>query len=188
MDAFESLVATVLRHQGYWVWPSFRVALTKENKRTIGRPSSPDWEIDIVAYKGATNRLFVVECKSYIDSSGVLERAFSQDEADRKHTARYKLFNDENLRNIVLSRLEEQLVAIGACQDNPLVTLCLAAGNVKSEKDRVSLHTRFTQNMWLLWDENWLKEQLCDIAARGYQNDIAAITAKLLLRGVDNSR
>src|SRR5262245_43986030 len=57
MDAFESLISMLLRHQGYWTTPSFKVELTKEEKRNIGRTSSPRWELDLVAYKGSTNEV-----------------------------------------------------------------------------------------------------------------------------------
>jgi hypothetical protein len=65
VDAFESLVSMLLRRQGYWTAQSVKVGLTKAEKRLIGRHSSPRWEIDLVAYKGSTNALLAVECKSY---------------------------------------------------------------------------------------------------------------------------
>ena len=67
MDAFESLVSLLLRRDGYWTATSVKVELTKMQKRAIGRPSSPRWEIDLVAYKPATNELLAVECKSFLD-------------------------------------------------------------------------------------------------------------------------
>ena len=57
MNAFEDLVALLLRAEGYWTQTSFKVALTKSEKREIGRPSSPRWEIDIVAFGGGHNEL-----------------------------------------------------------------------------------------------------------------------------------
>jgi hypothetical protein len=71
MDAFEQLVSEILWMGGDWVRTSVKVELTKEEKRLIGRRSSPRWEFDIVAYNGRDNLLRVVECKSYIDSIGV---------------------------------------------------------------------------------------------------------------------
>lgn len=72
MDAFEAVVAMLLRREGYWVIPSFKVDLTKDEKRAIKRHSSPRWEIDLAAYKGATNELIAIECKSFLDSIGVV--------------------------------------------------------------------------------------------------------------------
>ena len=71
MDAFEQLVSEILWMEGLWVRTSVKVLITKDEKRLIGRPSSPRWEIDIVAYSGRDNLLYAVECKSYLDSRGV---------------------------------------------------------------------------------------------------------------------
>src|ERR1700719_1729521 len=70
MDAFEQVVSEILWMDGYWVRTSVKVDLTKEEKVSIGRPSSPRWELDIVGYRGRDNTLRVVECKSYLDSRG----------------------------------------------------------------------------------------------------------------------
>jgi hypothetical protein len=34
-----------------------------------------------------------------------------------------------------------------------------------------------------LWDEKWLKEKLQLMSERGYENEVSAVVAKLLLRG-----
>ena len=62
MDSFESIVRTIFESKGYWVKTSFKVDLTKEEKRKIGRPSSPRWELDVVAYKGGIKEILVIEC------------------------------------------------------------------------------------------------------------------------------
>ena len=36
MDHFESIIATLLEAEGYWVRRSFKVNLTQEEKRRIG--------------------------------------------------------------------------------------------------------------------------------------------------------
>jgi hypothetical protein len=106
MDAFEQLVSEILWMEGYWVRTSVKVELTKDEKRQIGRPSSPRWELDIVAYSGRENLLKIVECKSYLDSRGVALRAF--DGSDDKSAERFKLFTDERLRAVVFERLAER--------------------------------------------------------------------------------
>lgn len=93
MDAFEALISMLLRHEGYWTQPSFKVELTKEQKREIGLPSAPRWELDLIAYKGATNELLVVECKSFLDSTGVVFR-----NGQFEPPKRYKLFAYDKLR------------------------------------------------------------------------------------------
>ena len=116
MDAFEQLVSEILWMEGYWVRTSVKVELTKDEKRQIGRPSSPRWELDIVAYNGRDNLLKIIECKSYLDSRGVALRAF--DGSDDKSAERFKLFADERLRTVVFERLRLQFAASGACRPN----------------------------------------------------------------------
>jgi hypothetical protein len=103
MDAFEQVVSEILWLEGYWVRTSVKVNLSNDEKRQIGRPSSPRWELDIVGYRGRDNSLQVVECKSFLDSPGVRASAF--DGSNLKDAERYKLFNDSELRSIVFGRL-----------------------------------------------------------------------------------
>lgn len=180
MNAFESLVAMLLERDGYWVKPSFKIALTKEEKRKIGRPSSPRWEVDLVAYKGSRNEVRVVECKSYLDSRGVVAAGFLGD--DETHLSRYKLFNDDVLRETVLNRLVVQLAELGLCAANPTVRLCLAAGKIATDNDRSKLQEHFREKGWVLYDDEWLVGRLKQVSSSGYENEVAAIVAKLLLR------
>jgi hypothetical protein len=180
MDAFEQLVSEILWMEGYWVRPSFKVELTKEEKRKIERPSSARWELDIVAYHVKKNTLYVVECKSYLDSVGVPAAAFSNADSDTAH--RYKLFNEPTLRKVVFGRLCKQLVEAGACRKNPRVQLALACGKIKSDADRKKLHAHFKRKGWDLWDEDWLKTCVKRLANQSYENQVASVVAKLLLR------
>lgn len=181
MDAFEQLVSEILWMEGYWVRTSVKVELTKEEKRQIGRPSSPRWELDIVGYSGRDNQLLAVECKSYLDSRGVALRAF--DGTDDKFAERFKLFTDDQLRIVVFNRLGLQFAESGACPPNPKVKLCLACGRIATDADRAGLHKHFAENGWELWDEPWLRERLKQMSDRGYENQVSAVVAKLLLRG-----
>lgn len=181
MDAFEQLVSEILWMEGYWVRTSVKVELTKEEKKAIGRPSSPRWELDIVAYGGRDNLLLIVECKSYLDSRGVALRAF--DGNDKRFAERFKLFGDNKLRDVVFARLSKQFATSGACQPDPTVRLCLACGRIASNADREGLHKHFAERGWELWDEPWLRERLQVMSARGYENQVSAVVAKLLLRG-----
>jgi hypothetical protein len=126
MDAFERVVSEILWREDYWVQNSLKVELTKEEKVALGRPSSPRWELDIVGYSGRHNELLVVECKSYLDSFGVQFRAF--DGTDEKLTNRFKLFNDETLRDVVLKRLRLQLFEAGLINEHPSIKLVLVSG------------------------------------------------------------
>ncbi|MBI3881716.1 MAG: hypothetical protein HY301_16830 [Verrucomicrobia bacterium] len=169
----------MLELEGYWIKPSFKVELTNEDKVAIGRPSCPRWELDLVAYKGATNSIRVVECKSYLDSKGV---SFADFDAGGPNAERYKLFNEEVLRNVVFGRLATQLTEAGLCAPSPSIELCLAAGRIANEYDLQNLKSLFAQKGWQLLDAEWLRTTLNRVAEGGYQDHVAAIVAKLLLR------
>ena len=134
----------------------------------------------IVAYKAATNTVYVVECKSYLDSIGVRASAF--DGSNLKAARLYKLFNEPVLREVVFERLCKQLFKAGACHDNPRVQLALACGKIKNETDRKELGARFEENNWKLWDEAWIKEGIRKMADQGYENQVASVVAKMMLR------
>jgi hypothetical protein len=176
MDAFEEIVSELLWAEGYWVRGNVKVDLSARDKKAIGRPSTPRWEIDIVAYSAKRNELQLIECKSFIDSRGVLLSDF-----DRKKNNRYKLFVETKLRNIVTKRLRKQLSDTGACRSNAKVTLCLACGKIR-DSHREDLKTKFRKRGWRLLDDVSLKNGLRSLADRGYENRVATITAKLLLR------
>ena len=182
MDSFETLMAMLLEREGYWVQNAFKGNLTKEEKRKIGRSSSPRWELDLVAYKGATNEVRIVECKSYLDSPGVRLSNFVSDGSRPQNFSRYKLFHEHVLFETVVKRLVSQLEAAGSCAPSPTVVLCLAAGKIKNEKDRLALRDLFSEKGWLLFDEPWIVQRVRDIAAGGYENNVAAVVAKLLER------
>jgi hypothetical protein len=177
MDAFEALISMLLRHDGYWTTPSFKVELTKKEKVRIGKASSPRWELDLVAYKGATNEVLAVECKSFLDSTGVIFRrgAF---EPER----RYKLFVDPVLRRTVLRRLVKQLIESGSCAPRPCVTLCLAAGRIAGKSDRMGLEAHFAKMGWRLFDSTWIQRGLIHASQCGYENDLAFVVSKILLK------
>lgn len=178
MDAFEKLMATLLRRERCWVRESLKVDLTKEDKRKIGRPSSPRWEIDLVGYKGDSNEILAVECKSFLDSRGVLFRNGRFEPANR-----YKLFSESDLREVVVDRLRQQLVESGACAPNARVRLALAAGKITSGTDRRGLERQFSINGWELFDDRAIRAMLTRSAEAGYENDPVLVATKILIRG-----
>ena len=184
MDAFESVVAALLERKGYWTRTSVKVDLTKEEKSQIEKPTSPRWEIDVVAYKGSTNSLLAVECKSLLNSPGV--RFSSFDGSSEREANRYKLFNDERLRKVVFNRLSIQLVESGFCPSLPEITLCLAAGNIY--QDAKPIHDHFKKNGWELWDADWLRNELDILSKSGYDNTVVAIVSKLITRNQNKNK
>lgn len=181
MDAFETVVAAILQSEGFWTRTSVKVELTKEEKREIGRPTSPRWELDVVGYRGSENEVRVVECRSFLDSAGVKCAAFDGSRPDLEK--RYKLFRDNNLRRVVLNRLTQQLVGAGFCAKDPAVQLCLAAGKISGDQDWLTQH--FEDQEWLLYTPDRLRDELRQLSDRGYENDVATIVSKLLQRDLN---
>lgn len=177
MDAFESLIETLFRRNGYWTRTSLKVGLTSQDKKAIERPTSPRWEIDVVAYKGSTNEVLAIECKSYLDSSGVVFRNGSLEPARL-----YKLFTDDTLREVVLNRLCLQLADEGLVAANPTVSLCLATGKIASRTDREAMREHMVSRGWHLFDEQWILDQLGEVANAAYEDDVAHVVAKLITR------
>jgi hypothetical protein len=181
MDAFETLVAQLMQREGYWVINSFKVELTKAEKKEIGRPSSPRWELDLIAYNPQKKNLRIIECKSYLDSIGVKSKSFSD---GAKLSGRYKLFTDIKLRQIVFSRLKTQLEDMGMILENTNIQLCLAAGKVATDTDRKELHEIFSAKQWLLFDEEWIISRLRILSSGRYDNTVESIVSKLIYRNM----
>ena len=51
MDYFERLVGTLLERRGYWVHQSYKIELSKADKRDLGKPSLPRPEITFLLTK-----------------------------------------------------------------------------------------------------------------------------------------
>jgi len=180
MDQFESIVATLLEANGYWVRRSFKVNVTKDEKRQIGKPSIPRPEIDLLALRFDKNELLALEVKSYFDSNGVKLSALQKQHDEPQGP--YKLFTSDRYRSIVLARLKQDLIASGMTCSETTIHLGLAAGKVyqgKSEQIRSYMESR----NWLFWSPEDVKQQVERLAECGYANDIATLTAKILLRG-----
>jgi hypothetical protein len=183
VDSFEAVVAAILHRRGYWTQTSVKVPLTKEEKYAINRPSSPRWELDVVAYRGATNELLIIECKSYLDSSGVDAATFEG--RNRKKQERYKMFFDDNLRRVVLRRLVKHLVSTGFCSPRPKVRFGLAAGRVKGKAQAAEERLRrvFARRRWIFLGPAEIRNELRALSDSGYENTVAAVVSKLLLHG-----
>lgn len=178
MDSFESIVKTIFESRGYWVQSSYKVCLTKEEKREIGKPSSPRRELDLVAYKGSTNEILAIECKSFLDSPGVQIQSFT----GGKGSDKYKMFNEDKLREVVFRRMKIQLIEDGLCKANPKIKLCLATGKVTTQRDRDELEKHFSQKGWHLYSDKWIKENLLRLSESGYENEVSIVATKILSR------
>jgi hypothetical protein len=125
-----------------------------------------------VAYIGGDNLLKIIECKSYLDYRGVKLRGF--DGSDDKLAERFKLFAGDRLRTVVFERCMPR-----ECRGQTLSGLW-------SHRDRYrpcGLAQAFLEKGWELWDEPWLRQRLKHMSELGYENQVSAVVAKLLLRG-----
>ena len=174
MDAFESLVAAILRAEGYWVESNVRVKLSPEDKRTLENYSMPNPEVDIVAYRPATDSLLVIECKSYFDSGGVHVR----DLKDGTNAQRYKMFVNARLRDMVFDRLGQQLAGAGLVTGTPKPRLGLAYGHA-SAHNQTQLEQHFREQGWLLLGPEQIRERVLAMASEPYDNQVASVVAKL---------
>lgn len=177
MDAFEELVAEVLRADGYRVHQGYKIDLSTADKRALGNPSMPRPEIDLIAYKAGTGELLSLECKSYFDSGGVHARDLLP---GGRNAQRYKMFVNAELRTMVLQRLGEQLAASGAVAGRPQPKLGLIYGYATRANTAI-LEQHFAEQGWGLYGPAWLKAHLQKMALRSYDNQVASVVAKLLL-------
>lgn len=181
MDAFEQVVGMLLERDGFWVRTSYKVILKKKDKLRIGLPSCPRWEIDVLAYKPSANLVRVVECKSFLNSTGVSYDAFTGKNA--KKAKRYKLFTDATLRNVVLARLKRQLrqKKNGMVLPRPRIVLCLAAGRIrKGDEARIGKYCE--EKGWQLFGTEWFRAHFLKLPDTDYENDVATVAAKLAKR------
>ena len=51
-----------------------------------------------------------------------------------------------------------------------------------SDADRVEREKYFAENDWVLFDARWICERLTSAANAAYENDVAHVVAKLLMR------
>jgi len=179
MDHFEGIIATLLEADGYWVRRSFKVNVTKEEKRLIGKHSIPRPEIDLLALNFAKNEVIAFEAKSFLDSTGVNFNELS--ETHETPEGRYKLFTSERYRSIVFKRLLEDLVSLGMANTSTEIRLGLAAGNVHQGHTPI-IRDFMQKNGWPFWSPDDIKSKVTALAERGYENDASIITAKILMR------
>lgn len=177
MDQFEALVGTLLEVEGYWVRHSFKVNLTKEEKRLIGKQSTPRPEIDILALRHHDNTVLAMEAKSFLDSPGVklsdLQANFDVP------TGRYKLFTCPQYRETVLNRLKQDLISCGMANEETTVLLGLAAGNVfKKQSKEIREHLE-KRGMLVLTPED-IRAKVRMLATHPYENNLAVVLAKIL--------
>ena len=179
MDHFESILTTLLEADGYWVRQSYKVNLTPEEKRRIGKPSIPRPELDLLALDFKRNALIALEAKSFLDSPGVKFK-----ELALKHTVpegRYKLFTCARYREVVAEGLLRDLMRNGMVNQKTKLHWGLAAGKVyRNEVEQIAAFME--SKGWFFWSPEDIRRKVQELASQGYENNAAIITAKILLR------
>ena len=139
----------------------------------------PRPEIDLLAFNLKVNEIILFEAKSYLDSRGVALADLQ--EQHQTPTGRYKIFTCDKYRQIVFKRIQIQLIEQGMADVKTTFKLGLAAGNIrKNDSDPIRQH--MTTRGWLFWSPEDIKHKVETQAERGYENDPAIITAKILMR------
>lgn len=179
MDHFESIISTLLEAEGYWVRRSFKVNVTKDEKRYIGKHSIPRPEIDLLALHFGRNEVLALEAKSFLDSPGV--KLTELQEEHQTPAGRYKLFTSQRYRSVVLSRLLQDLVDCGMANSGTKIVLGLAAGKIYQGQS-TAIREFMEKKQWVFWSPQDIKQKVTNLASRGYENDPAIITAKILKR------
>lgn len=180
MDAFEQIVADLLRAEGWWVSTNVRVKLEAAEKEAVGLKYASAFELDIVAYRGRTNTLRVLECKSYMFSKGVQAKEVLG--TGGRYKSRYKLFHNHHLQQVVKARLITQCIEQKLCAENPIFELGLVCGKMFSEEGRTDLRQKFLERGWILWDEHDLRQRL-QAQTDNYANSTSVLVTKLLTGG-----
>lgn len=178
MDYFEATIRTLLEEEGYWTKQSFKVEVSKQEKRLIGKHSIPRPEIDLIAYKPITNEVLAIEVKSLLDSSGV---CLADLQEDHVIPHRYKLFTCSNYREIVFSRLNDQLRETGLLDSSNPIRLGLAAGNVHRNSE-LDIRAYLESVGIFFWGPSSIRKKVKALASKKYENDPTILAAKILVR------
>jgi len=189
MDSFESIICTLLEADHYWVRRAFKVGVTREEKRQVGKHSIPRPEIDLLALSFSRNEVIAFEVKSFLDSPGV--KLADLNKVHDVQKGMYKLFTSRNYREVVLARLKQDLIDQGMANSKTTVTLGLAAGKVYQKKSEPPMTQSelirglLEKNDFVFWSPEDIKTRIKNLAApkSGYENDPAIMTAKILTRG-----
>jgi len=184
MDNFESVIATLLEAEHYWVRRSFKIDVTPDDKHQVHKHSIPRPEIDLLAFSFSRNEVIAFEVKSFLNSPGV--RLADLQKEHEVQEGRYKLFTSRSYRKVVLARLKQDLIDHGMAKSDTTVSLGLAAGKVYQKKSeppmtQSNLMKEFLENNgFVFWSPEDIRQRVKALAKRPYENDPVIIAAKIL--------
>ena len=184
MDAFETIVCSVMREKGYWVERNVKVKISPKEKEALGKPTMPTPEIDIVAYNPRRSELLLIECKSFLDSSGVKYNDVVGKSCSKRNASRYKLLNNPDYQKVISDRLIGYLLEKGMINQPVNQTIFgLAAGKVYETKR--SNNCKKLRNYLEGRDHFYLspvqvRAYLNGLTNHVYKNDVVNLTVKIL--------
>ena len=183
MNAFEEIVKQYLEAEGYWVRQSVKVEISKDDKKVIGLPTMPRPEIDLVALNAKENELLLVEVKSFLDSQGVYfgHAKIGDFPPDTWAAKRFRLFADSKFREVVTNKLKEEFLEKHLINEKTKINYALAVGKFYSSAEH-DTKAFFSQKGWRLFTPEQIKEKIKELAEKGWEDNLATITAKLILR------
>jgi hypothetical protein len=174
MEKFENTVSTLLEAEGFWVRRAFKVNVTLEEKRQVGKQSSPRPEIDMLAFHLGRNEVLALDVKAFLDSPGVkLAHLLEEHEVP---AGRHKLFTSERYRTIVLARLLQDLIAAGMANAQTQVRLGMVVGKVNQGQSE-AIRELIEAKGWLFWSPDDIKQKV--VARTERANDPAPRAAAL---------
>ncbi|MEM6644110.1 MAG: hypothetical protein AAF616_14105 [Bacteroidota bacterium] len=178
MNSFEEVSKHLLEIDGYWVKASVRVDISPEDKKRLEKPSMPRPEIDLVAFKPLENTLFLIECKSYFDSAGVVyENLYTRNlEKDR-----YKILTWGEYQKVVSETLKLDFVDHGLINSSTKIGFGLIAGKIKNG-DEESIRKLAKERDWKFWGPNELYKLAKKMSRDGYADNPYHILAKIIFR------
>lgn len=184
MDAFEEIIGKLLLEEQYWVRHSVKINLTKEEKREISKPTTPRPEIDIIIYDLKIDTLYLLEVKSFLDSSGV--KLDDIKDLQEVQTGRYKVLTSEKYQNVITKRLQTDWVNKGLIKQSTIISFGLVAGKVYQNKEN-EMDNYLKKKGWFFWGPTTVKLKLENLVSNGYENSLVTVVSKILLRDIKNS-
>ena len=179
MEAFESILMDALRQDGYWCVGNYRVAWPSldHKVRAHASKSEPRVEIDVLAYRPTTDRLYVVECKSFQESGGA---DLGEVLRPKKGRLRYKLFQIEERWAVVSGVLRDQLLKAGLIRQDTTIERGLAFSAIRQTKNVQQDAEAIRAKGWWLIEPSWIAEQIEHALKSGYVNSEPLVLAKMM--------
>lgn len=178
MNAFEDVVTTLFKRDGYWTQINYKLGLKPEEKREIKNKTIPTIDVDLVAYR--PGEIFWIECKSYLGSRGV---GYNDLFGNGNWSSHYKLFTRKKYREVLLRALKNDLVSRKMAGRKDKIFLWLVAGKVaggNSNEQRIK--NGFEKKKWKFMGPDELRDKLKKIKLENIWDDnVTHVVTKLLV-------